>query len=206
MPATGGKSTQLFSQEGRGVGIIAPLDNATMLISFVPSLNGIVQQLKAGKSAAEVKAAAPFPQLWTVSLDGQHSASAGHGGQPAMSSGSFTAVPAAVTPSNVSAGVPGSFAATPTPNITPAALVIAHQAVVSVTAGTTLNVRQTPGLAGSVLRLLKPGVVVTILAGPQTVDGLRWWQIRTAEGLSGWVVDQVTDSTGTTNTLTPTGS
>jgi hypothetical protein len=53
--------------------------------------------------------------------------------------------------------------------------------------------------------LLNPGTVVTIIGGPQQADGLQWWQISVndAQGGTGWVVDQISDASGTTNTLAP---
>jgi SH3-like domain-containing protein len=97
--------------------------------------------------------------------------------------------------------VPGGNAGNP--SIAPPNLVIGGQAVVTTTKGDTLNMRQTPGLSAPVLRILKPGAVVTILAGPQMVDNLRWWQVGADDGSVGWVVDQVTDQDGTANTLAP---
>jgi hypothetical protein len=35
------------------------------------------------------------------------------------------------------------------------------------------------------------------------VDNFRWWQVSADDGSVGWVVDQVTDQDGTTNTLAP---
>jgi hypothetical protein len=81
--------------------------------------------------------------------------------------------------------------------------VIGGQAVVT-TGGDSLNLRKDPNRASPVLRILKPGAVVTILAGPQAGEGFRWWQVRANDDNSvGWVVDQVTDEKGTQNMLSP---
>ncbi len=86
----------------------------------------------------------------------------------------------------------------------PPNLVIGGQAVVSTTGGDTLNLRRDPSRSAPVLRVLKQGTTVTILAGPQNTEGFRWWQVRANDDNSvGWVVDQVTDQSGTVNTLTP---
>jgi hypothetical protein len=75
--------------------------------------------------------------------------------------------------------------------------------VVITTRGDTLNLRQTPSRNAPVIRILKPGAVVNVISGPQPADGFRWWQVRADDNSTGWVVDQVTDNDGTTNTLMP---
>ena len=57
----------------------------------------------------------------------------------------------------------------------------------------------------SVVAVLKPGTVVNVIGGPQSADGLRWWQISLTDGsASGWAVDQTPDQTGkVVTTLVP---
>jgi len=51
-----------------------------------------------------------------------------------------------------------------------------------------LNVRQSATTKGRVLGTLAPGVTVKIVAGPQTADGVTWWQITgwESKGTPGW--------------------
>src|SRR5262249_33791097 len=75
-----------------------------------------------------------------------------------------------------------------------AALKIGDQAVVSLaTPGDTLRVRQSAGLSGAVVTQLTDGTLVTLTDGPQQVDGLSWWKIKTADGTEGWTVESASD-------------
>lgn len=53
----------------------------------------------------------------------------------------------------------------------------------------TLLVRSDPGSSARVVANLAANDVVTILDGPVDADSLFWWQIETAEGRQGWVVE-----------------
>ncbi|MBN1562357.1 MAG: hypothetical protein JXA10_00845 [Anaerolineae bacterium] len=57
-----------------------------------------------------------------------------------------------------------------------------------------LNVRATPG--GKWIASLTDGVEVLILAGPVEQDGYTWWQIRVANGVTGWSVEAVIEEDG----------
>jgi len=57
-----------------------------------------------------------------------------------------------------------------------------------------LNMHAAPG--GAAFATLPNGTLVTVLGGPRVVEGLRWWQVRTASGDSGWVTEAVTDARG----------
>ncbi len=186
--AAGGSTTQIFSHEGYRIGNIVPTADGGVIVSVVPSLAGMFAALNAGKSLTEVRAAAPVAHLYQVAAD-RSIQSLFDGGQPASSGGTFTALPAA--------GAPFTNGSIPPPTLT-----INGTAIVVGT--TALNMRQSPSTSAPVKRLLKPGTVLTILAGPQIVATLRWWQVRAADGALGWVVDQVTDDKGVTeNTLAP---
>ncbi len=198
MPAAGGPSMQLFQQEGRGIGVIAPAaDNSNITISFITSSIGMVQLMNSGASQDQIKAAQPDVSLYLVPWNNGAAQNIGAGGQPAMGKGSFTAVPA--VPADQPTVAPANS------GVTPPALQINGQAVVTLAQGDILNVRASPSRTAAVVRILKPGAIVTILAGPQVADGYRWWQVRVAEDNSvGWVVDQAPDSSGTmSNTLAP---
>jgi len=199
--ATGGPSTRLFRQQGFAIGVIAPApDSSGVAFSFIPSDAELVQQVNGGAPAVQARSLAPRPQIYFVNWNGDSQSgliapALRFSGQPAFSSGEFTAISAGATsaPGNVS-----------NPNVPPPNLVIGGQAVVSTTGGDTLNLRRDPSRSAPVLRVLKQGTTVTILAGPQNTEGFRWWQVRANDDNSvGWVVDQVTDQSGTVNTLTP---
>lgn len=65
---------------------------------------------------------------------------------------------------------------------------------INTTDGDPLNLRSAPG--GSLLAALPSGTLVTVLSGPQAADGLQWWQVRAADGATGWVAESVTDTRG----------
>ncbi|MBI1280495.1 MAG: hypothetical protein GC179_20400 [Anaerolineaceae bacterium] len=56
-----------------------------------------------------------------------------------------------------------------------------------------LNIRQSPGVNSPLMRDLPliTGDYVVILAGPVDMDGARWWQVQTADGLVGWVAGAI---------------
>lgn len=63
-----------------------------------------------------------------------------------------------------------------------------------------LSVRATPGTNGALVIRIDPGQEFTVLAGPQDVDGLDWFQIRSDDGsVEGWAAD----GDGTTRWLSP---
>ncbi|MEP7285639.1 MAG: SH3 domain-containing protein [Chloroflexota bacterium] len=202
VPVTGGPSTKLFQSQGRAIGVIAPApDNSSVAFSFIQSTAAMVQLINGGATADQALAAVPHAQLLSVKWDGSLTPSTiAQGGQPAYSKGSFTPIGGLVAPV---AAAPTTPTIAPTANLAPPALAIGGNAMVNTSKGDTLNLRQAPGRTAPILGILKPGVIVTIEEGPQSADGLRWWKIRTADNVVGWVVDQVTDAEGTVNTLIP---
>jgi hypothetical protein len=199
MPAAGGQPTQLFQRNGYAIGTIAPVpDNSAVIVSFITAMTDVANALNANASQQALAAAVPKTSLVYIPWNGGTPIDLAQGGQPVFGKGPFTAVSsgAAAPNSGTSSGTNSG--------VTPPNLVIGGQATVITTAGQTLNLRRSPGVNADVLGILKPGTVVTVEAGPQIVDGLRWWKVITvSDSREGWVVDQVTDSTGTTNTLAP---
>ncbi len=59
-----------------------------------------------------------------------------------------------------------------------------------------LNIRQSPGVNSPLMRdlPLTTGDYVVILAGPVDMDGARWWQVQTADGLVGWIAGAINGS------------
>jgi uncharacterized protein YgiM (DUF1202 family) len=63
-----------------------------------------------------------------------------------------------------------------------------------------LSVRSTPGTNANLVTRVEPGQQFTVLAGPQSADGLNWYQIRNDGGdIQGWAAD----GDGTTRWLSP---
>ena len=195
--ASGGQATRLFQRDGRGIGIIATApDNSGVLSSFVTSSADMLNIVNNNGTLDKAVAAAPTVQLLYVPWAGGAPPTAiAPGGQPAFGKGPFSAT--------ISAAQAPSLASASSSAIAPPNLVVGGGAIVTTTKGDTLNVRQSPSTSAAVLAVLKPGAILKVMGGPQSADGLRWWQVRTTEGVIGWVADQVTDASGTVNTLTP---
>ncbi|MGC4107794.1 MAG: SH3 domain-containing protein [Thermomicrobiales bacterium] len=65
------------------------------------------------------------------------------------------------------------------------------------TIDTGVRLRDKPGTEGTVLVELEIGARLTIVGGPQVIDGKTWWQVETADGTTGWVVgDYLATSSG----------
>ncbi len=195
MPAMGGSSTQLITREGYAIGNISASPDGSVAFSFIGSLVDMVKQVELGKGLDTIIAAAPLPQLYVLPAAAPNLTFYSLGSQPVISNGQFTPAP----PEN---GAVGTAIVNGTGSTAPPALVIGQTAVVTATKS-NLNMRSKPSTTAEVKRLLLPGTIVTILAGPTEAEGFRWWQVRAPDSSVGWVVDQVTDKDGTTNTLTP---
>lgn len=79
----------------------------------------------------------------------------------------------------------------PTPTFTPTPipgteLMVGQPARVAAAQG--LNARNTPSVSGERAGRFPPSAVVSVLEGPVTADGYRWWRVGNNE-LSGWVAD-----------------
>lgn len=86
--------------------------------------------------------------------------------------------------------------AVPTPTFTPTPvpgteLIVGQPARISAAQG--LNARKTAGVSGERAGRYPPGAIVSVLEGPITTDGYRWWRVGNNE-LSGWVADGDADS------------
>lgn len=58
-----------------------------------------------------------------------------------------------------------------------------------VTNGDALRVREYYGLLEKINTTLKAGTVIDILRGPMCEDNINWWEIKTKDGLIGWVAE-----------------
>ncbi len=60
---------------------------------------------------------------------------------------------------------------------------------VSVAANRSLTVRYEPGSRGFVARRVVGGTLLSIIEGPVSLDGMRWWKVRREDGLTGWAAE-----------------
>jgi hypothetical protein len=52
-----------------------------------------------------------------------------------------------------------------------------------------LSFRAGPGIGYNRLRVIKDGVQLIVIGGPQKADGYTWWQLKTPKGEVGWAVE-----------------
>ena len=52
-----------------------------------------------------------------------------------------------------------------------------------------MNLRSSPGLNGARVGKIQPGTVVSVLEGPRSASGFKWFKIRTAGRAEGWVAE-----------------
>jgi len=75
----------------------------------------------------------------------------------------------------------------PTATATPVPMVVTGgEAMVSGTGASQLRLRSAPGLNQETLGTLEDGTHLTVLEGPESVDGYEWWKVRAADGRQGW--------------------
>jgi len=175
-------------------------DNQSAAISTIGSLKPVFDALTANQPIAAVQALFPFPQVKLIALSAPNANPVilAQGRYPAAAHGTFTAV--AVAAQSIAVVPAASPVAAGT--VAPPALVIGGKALVTAT-GAVLNVRDTPTATGKIVQQLENGMTVKIIGGPVLAGGYRWWQVQLTNGVIGWTIDQFTDATGTTNTLTP---
>lgn len=79
-------------------------------------------------------------------------------------------------------------AATAIPTVAPATAVPAPAEKTAVVAsGVGVWLRDAPTINSNQLEWLLEGVILTVLDGQQTADDLDWQEVRTSEGVEGWV-------------------
>jgi uncharacterized protein YraI len=84
---------------------------------------------------------------------------------------------------------PDVVAAEVCPGLIPTRLDINRDAVVDLLTAAHLNVREEPGLASSVIRVIPNGSVVTVVDGPECgPDNIIWWFVE-FDGRAGWVAE-----------------
>jgi uncharacterized protein YgiM (DUF1202 family) len=62
----------------------------------------------------------------------------------------------------------------------------------------TTNLRSTPSTAGSVIATMGVGTTGTVIGGSRSANGYTWWQVRLANGTTGWCIeDWLVETNGT---------
>jgi len=78
------------------------------------------------------------------------------------------------------------------PEVAPVAVTIGGQATITVEdVNGTLNRRSGAGINFSIIDRLPYGTIVTLVDGPQPVDGYTWWKVQTPNSVEGWVAENV---------------
>jgi len=80
---------------------------------------------------------------------------------------------------------------TATPPPAPAAsggIAIGKTVIVTGTGKDRLSLRAEPTTNSPRLKVIKDGVRLTVIAGPEQGDGYTWWKVRTPKGVEGWAV------------------
>src|SRR5260370_369073 len=62
----------------------------------------------------------------------------------------------------------------------------------------SVTVRATPSLSGTIVGVQPGGALGTVAAGPAASDGYNWWQITYDTGTSGWSVENYLTKTTAT--------
>lgn len=67
----------------------------------------------------------------------------------------------------------------------------------------TLVVRSEPTRSGATVAQALEGDLLSIIGGPEEADGFRWWQVQTARGSEGWVIEGLMVDSDYQRTLLP---
>ncbi len=101
------------------------------------------------------------------------------------------ATPATRTPAPSAPTVPGAIptprpsgAPNPAPSAAPAG---ARAFLIANTGGDNINMRLTPSTTGEIVARLAQGDEVTEIGPPKNAEGRDWLNVRTADGLQGWI-------------------
>jgi hypothetical protein len=79
--------------------------------------------------------------------------------------------------------------ATPLPQPTGGRFAINQRVQVAGTEGEGVRFRTGPGLSYVTTSILQDGDTLTVVGGPETVDGFTWWRLQTTGGAIGWAAE-----------------
>ncbi len=83
--------------------------------------------------------------------------------------------------------LPGSGSNNPPPST---AIVVGDVVNVIGTGGDGLNIRATASTSSDILTTVAQGTALTVVGGPAEGNGLTWWNVQTAGGVTGWAAAQ----------------
>lgn len=106
---------------------------------------------------------------------------------PTMAPGTAVIFPTS-TPDSITAPIDDPTAPTAIPTIAPATATPAPTEKTAVVAsGVGVWLRDAPTVSSNQLEWLLEGVILTVLDGQETADELDWQEVRTGDGVEGWV-------------------
>ena len=66
---------------------------------------------------------------------------------------------------------------------------LGDEVMVTTSYGRNLSIRYEPGVHGLLKKRVAGGVILQVIDGPVILDGIRWWKVRRADGLTGWAAE-----------------
>jgi hypothetical protein len=119
------------------------------------------------------------------------------GGAPTIPPTTSAPTSASTASSDLSLGTSPATAPPLPPNVTPTqtsvalgALKVGVEALVSTTANSILNLRDTPTLKGNTIARMPSDTRVKIVDGPQAADGYLWWKVTVLSSSSTSAISQ----------------
>lgn len=90
--------------------------------------------------------------------------------------------------------LPAPIGSSQCPNTLPSMLMPGRRGRVDNSGTSTNRVRNQPGLTGTdIIGELQPGEFFDVLAGPECLDNMAWFQVRSDAGLEGWMGEGTAD-------------
>jgi hypothetical protein len=189
-PFDKGIAGDLFTQEGYGIGTIAPSPStAAVLFSFVESSIPLMQYANANGSPADALNRFPFVKIGVAVPDSPNPPIFFDGGQPAFSTATagFVAIPAPGAPNTETISNTGVVC----PGTLPSRLIVGQLGRVTPGEPNALNSKAArPSLDPTSTRLtsIPAGGIFTILSGPVCAGSYAWWQVN-YNGIIGWTAE-----------------
>ncbi len=66
---------------------------------------------------------------------------------------------------------------------------LGDEVMITTSYGRHLSIRYEPGIRGLLKKRVKGGVTLQVIDGPVILDGVRWWKVKRADGLTGWAAE-----------------